>query len=156
MVVRVAFGTTDGNGEITFGCKLNDSIYFNSTNPVDYVWVQRDTAFLIQNGDLDTTEGYQFSGDAPQGGKTAAVTIFITNNDRTEAVGVAVHAYLARSNVIDSAGFPIYNQTQTKWTDADGKVTFTCIWSSYMITATKWYFTTSVPGTIKKKITIPR
>lgn len=154
--VRVAFGTTNGSGQVIFGFKLNDTVYFNSTNPVDFVWTQRDTIFGVTNGLIDTTEGFQFSGDAPASGKTAAVSIFVTNNDRTPAINVQVSAYLSRSNVVDSAGFPVYNQTQTFFTDSDGKVTFTCIWSSYMIPATKWYFSTSVPGTIKKKITIPR
>ena len=155
--VRVAFApTTPASGEIVFGFKLDDTVYFNSTGPIDFVWTQRDTIFGVTNGLIDTTEGFQFSGDAPASGKTAAVTVFITNNDRTPAVNVAVHAYLSRGKVVDSAGFPVYNQTQTLSTDSDGKVTFTCIWSSYMIPATQWYFSTSVPGTIKKKITIPR
>ena len=154
--VRVAFGTTNGSGQVVFGFKLDDTVYFNSTNPIDFVWTQRDTVFGVTNGLIDTTEGFQFSGDAPAVGKTAAVTVFVTNNDRTPAINIAVSAYLSRSKVVDSAGFPVYNQTQTLFTDSDGKVTFTCIWSSYMIPATQWYFTTSVPGTIKKKITITR
>jgi len=152
----IVLGTTDGNGQVIFGLKTGDTVYFNATGPVGYLWVQNDTTKGITNNGVDSVRGTLFAPAAPAAGKTAAVTVFITNNDRTPAENVAVSAYLSRSRVVDSAGFPVYNQTQTLYTDSDGKVIFTCIWSSYMIPATQWYFSTSVPGTIKKKITIPR
>ncbi len=154
---RVATGTTDGNGQVIFGFKVNDTIYFNSSQPIGWTWEQRDTSFAVQNGGVDTTKGNKFNPTGPVAGKAATVSVFVFNNDRTAAENVAVSAYLARSKVIDSAGFPVYNQTQTFYTDSDGLVTFTCIWSSYMIPATKWWFSTAVPGAvIKKKITIGR
>ncbi len=153
---RIAAGTTDGNGQVVFGFKENDTVYFNNTQPVGWIWEQRDTSFAVQNGGVDTAKGYRFIPTAVTAGKTAVVSVFVTNNDRTPAVNVMVSAYLSRNKVVDSAGYAVYNQTQTVPTDSLGMAQFTCIWSSYMIPATDWWFSTSLPGAIKKKITIGR
>ena len=154
---RVVFGTTPASGELVFGFKLNDSIYFNSTGPPDYVWVQRDTAFLIQDGDIDTTEGYQFEGDAPAASSVAAVTIFVKDNAGVAIKNIRVTAQFVRGNMIDSTGIPISNAIQRGKTDSDGKYTFSCIWSSTVIPATDWRFTVhTLGGIVSRTITVDR
>ena len=78
----IVLGTTDGNGQVIFGLKTDDTVYFNATGPVGYLWVQNDTTKGITNNGIDSIRGTLFAPAAPAAGKTAAVTIFILNNDR--------------------------------------------------------------------------
>jgi hypothetical protein len=86
------------------------------------------------------------------------VTVAARYNDGTPASGVWVSAYLSRSNVVDSAGYTVSNQTQSAQTDANGLATFYCLWSSYMIPATEWVFSGRFQalGGFKVKTEIPR
>lgn len=85
-----------------------------------------------------------------------AVTVFVVDNAGNPAPGVMVAAYLTGHSLADSLGQAIENTPQYVPTDANGNATFICIWSSYIIPATKWRFTVLSSGNKKKDYTVPR
>lgn len=89
--------------------------------------------------------------------KTASVVVTVIDNQGQPAENVYVYAELVNDEVVDSAGHLIRNTPQEKKTNALGKATFQCIWSSYLIPATKWRFYTKVSDAqIKQDKTVPR
>ena len=95
---------------------------------------------------------------APLVGKACAVAVYVRDNAGNFASGVTVTAYVGGTNLADSSGAAITNTVQRGRTDANGRVVFTCMWSSYIVPNTNWRFSCqgSNVGTINKTYTVPR
>lgn len=89
--------------------------------------------------------------------KVASVVVTVIDNKGDTVVGVWVTAQLIDDDITDSAGHVINNFPQEVKTNALGKAVFECMWSSYIIPATKWRFTTKAAHTeITQDKTVPR
>lgn len=115
-----------------------------------------DSSYSVTGIDTVALYGYDQTAGTPPVAKTCIVSVYVLNSDGSPAEGVTVNAYLARNNAVDSLGNPVLSQMQTDVTDADGLAQFTCIWSSYLIPETGWWFVSPETGNIRKKVTVPR
>ena len=117
------------------------------------------TEYLTVASADDTVEmrGEAYVAPSPTVGHAATVSVVIKDNTGAGLKGVYVTAYLSGSNLADSSGAGIANTTQRKKTNASGIATFTCIWSGYLLPATKWNFSGHSPsiGGFKRTVTIP-
>ena len=89
--------------------------------------------------------------------KTCGVSVVVRKGDGRAAQNVKVYMTLAMTaRTIDSTGAAIIPVMMTDRTDSLGIAQFTCLWSSYMIPATKWNIQVLVPGGLRRQITVPR
>lgn len=151
---RKTSGITDVNGHISFSLATGDTYYFLGYNPFLYFWHQDS---VIHTGDTeDSIYGYSVTFPVASTDSTCAVSILVVNPDGTAANGIAIMAKIVGSFAIDSTGRAIRNTSQRKKTNAQGYVTFQCIWSSFMIPETKWLFTSSALGGMRQEYIVPR
>lgn len=150
--------TTTSAGSIIATLIDGATYYITANKSPGYIWPSIDTISSFSAA-TDSAYGYNTASTviSPVVGKTATVTVTVTRSDNTAYENVLVSAYLARSNVVDSAGRAIVNSIQRKRTDSNGRAQFTCMWSNYMIPATDWIFTVHKPasGGVSEAITIP-
>jgi len=157
----VLLGTdyTNESGIATFGTDA-DSVAFKGVGPSgQYVWPINWEDSVPNSGDLiDTVMGYFIDVPVSSGSQVCAVTVIVLDNGGRPARNIPVTAYLPRSNLKDSAGYAVANFTQSQKTDTQGRATFECRWSSYLIPATKWWFAIAAPGVsqTRKNVTVPR
>lgn len=95
-------------------------------------------------------------GSVPTYTKTCAVSVVVLDNRGDPVENVAVTAMLARSNLVDSAGYAVVNVAQRITTNSEGIATFNCRWSSYLIPATEWRFVVAGVRGPKCTYTVPR
>ncbi len=155
--VPLGVTATDGSGVATFGTSATN-IAFKGVGPsAQYVWPINWEDSVATSGDhTDTVKGYFIDVSVASGSQVCAVTVIVLDNGGRPARNVQVSAYLARTNLRDSAGYAVANFTQTQKTDSNGRATFQCRWSSYLIPATKWQFTVGSPSNSRKSVTVPR
>lgn len=90
--------------------------------------------------------------------KRCSVTVILKDASGNPVVGARVACYPERRSLRDSTGSSVSAATQRDQTDANGHASFECIWSSYLIPATKYVFTGYSPtaGRFLRIETIPR
>lgn len=152
---KVAEPTSDGSGIAIATLKLGDAYSWTAYGPLGYIWGSGSTAAFA----LDTTtiEGYPLDTAVSALANVCAVTVNVIGSDGQPREGVEIKAYLERRAVTDSAGHAIANVTQVKRTDSNGQAVFQCIYSNYLIPATKWRFSGSSQelGSLRESVTIP-
>lgn len=151
---RVTAGITDANGRVLFQLPIGVTYYFRGTNPDLTFWNQDSVAHT--GNTTDSIFGYTITFPVASTDSTCAVTITVLKTDRTPAKGIEITARLARSRIIDSAGFAYRNTTQKKRTNSNGQVTFNCVWSSFLIPQTKWIFSSTGLGGLRQEYIVPR
>lgn len=147
---------TGGNAVFALDPASGYTMYAKGGNSGNYIWYSQ--SFDVSGSATDTIFGYSISTSPfdTSNYKACNVGINVLNNDGSYAVGVWVTAQLSGSNLIDSAGNPIYNAAWSKKTNDTGHVEFTCVWSSYLIPETKWLFTVQSGGNLRRFVTVPR
>ena len=152
---KIAELTTPSSGSVTWTLTENDTYYVRGYGPPLYSWEPEDT--IVADHASDSLKGAKASPVSPSTGKTATVSVIVKKSTGELAVGVRVTAYLAGSNLVDSSGAAISNKPITVQTNSSGVATFQCLWSSYLIPATDWWFSTRAGvGGQKTRVTIPR
>lgn len=150
-----AWAQTNTSGDTTFNLDAANYVFIASAT--GWTFPAYDT-IEVSGTQEDTIYGDFIEVPVASGSQVCAVTVIVLDNAGDAAYNVRVTAYLTRSNLRDSAGYAVANYLQDKKTDVQGRVTFYCRWSSYLIPATKWRFTVRDPavGQTKKEITVPR
>lgn len=148
---------TDESGVASFGTNATN-IAFKGVGPsAQYVWpINWEDSVATSGNHTDTVMGYFIDVPVASGSQVCAVTVIVLDNGGRPARNVQVSAYLAGTNLRDSAGYAVANFTQTQKTDDNGRATFECRWSSYLIPATKWQFSVGSPSNSRKAVTVPR
>lgn len=145
---------------------LTDSYGFDTTfNCASLtVGVHNFVSRFLYDGATDWLTGFDIfhnsSSSSPEAttANYCAVTLTVLNSNGTPAAYVPCTAYLGGHNLADSSGQAISNTLLRERTNSLGVVTFDCMWSSYIVPATDWWFLVhswSVTGP-KKIVTVPR
>jgi len=155
--VRDATGTSKGDantlsdGKIVFNLD-SGSYTLSGMFANGYYW--NDLTCTLSTADTMNLLGYDIALDtAGVADKTCLVLVTVVGSDGTAAENVWVTASLVNGNVADSAGNAVSGTTKKVKTDSNGRATFTCVWSSYLVPATDWRFRV---GNVYKDITVPR
>ena len=145
---------TSSGGYIIFPTKATDTILISGQKD-EYVWDTDDTC-IITGDKRDTLFGYNVYYAAASG-KTCNVTVQVYGQDGSPAKNVEVSCVMMGSDVADSAGHAIRPDKSKRRTDASGNVTFTRLWSSYLIPASGYLVTVHSLGYAHEMtITVPR
>lgn len=150
--------TYDNNeGAVTSFGSIANEVYRDTVYRIDLDWWVSGRSYPITQTFTITWDS--LSGGLPTSGSghVCAVSVDVLNSDRSPAVGVWVTAYLTASSVRDSSGTGYTNSPIYKQTNSQGRATFNCVWSNYLIPATAWRFTahTSAIGGMRKTVMVP-